>query len=267
MSLAARIAPQIDRLVLSVNTRTSAEFGEAIHEASRDAGLDGPGLLKHFADWMLADGVPPSVAARRLPYLPERAFAEWVEHLIDRRLLREEPGGLVAVGELVGLARLVQEGRRSVATRIWGDDEQSVAGVRSLIESVIGQAPDDYVVAASHRRVPLPGDAFLSLHQRLTTMRYLRAHAHVLAWRAAGLTADQIVALTRLRDGEATGGLTSLRERGLAASDSLTSSGARTRQEVEDETNRLCDGLLTVLEPGEGRRLAETLELLPGSKA
>ena len=104
------------------------------------------------------------------------------------------------------------------------------------------------------------------------TLRYIRQHDHVEAWRAENLTPLEIVEMTRLRHGEdveaSAPGLELLIERGYARTDppSLTSKGKDVRDGVEDETNRRAQESFHVLNDRSATEFLAALRTLPGTR-
>jgi len=251
-------APEIDRLVLAVNR--AAGDGDA--EMARRAGLGGPGLVKHFADWLLTVGLQRSVAVARLPYVGSGVVAAWLDEMLAAGLVEDRDGRLFAVGGLVPLAESVIAARSEVANRLWAEHAESLASVLAGCRQVADAAPAGFVVGVAHREIPEPDDRALALHQRLVTLRYLRSHCHVLAWNEAQLTSTEIVAMTALWNNDRTIGVPgSLVQRGYAEGAELTEEGELIRGEIEYVTNQCIQPLFdSVTDP---ESLVERLRALP----
>lgn len=258
MDIARLAAPEIDRLVLAVNGR----LGEGDPQLAREAGLDDPGFIKHFAEWLLTTGLDPEVAALRLPYVPEGKVAGWLSELEALGAVELRDGHYFATDLLAPLARSVGETTATIARSFWHANEDELKTVMAGITTVIEAAPASFTVAASHRLVPEPGDRFQALHRRLTTMRYLRAHAHVAAWRDADLNPFEIVAMTALWHGDTSVGIPgSLVQRGYVDDGRLTEEGSMVRDEIEIATNDAMTPLFAVVDDHAG--LLAALRALP----
>lgn len=270
MELAQRVAPEIDRLVLGVNEGAEAEHGRWLLETAQKAGLAAPGPATHFADFLLAGRLTADIARRRTPYAPPRRIAEWLGDLVTRDLIVDDAGLLAGTSRLEHLLEGILEVRAEVATNLWSEHESAVDVAAMGASMVIEEIPDEFVVAAAHASLPEPEDHCLRLHSRLTTLRYIRQHAHVEAWRGRNLNAEQVIALTRLwkehdldPDHPA---IPSLVELGYVDTTALvlTTVGSEIRQMIEEETNRNTQPVFDVLGNEMGDEFAEALTSLPG---
>lgn len=271
MELAQRVAPEIDRLVLAVNEKVEADHGRWLLETAQKAGLAAPGPAKHFADFLLAGRLTADLARRRSPYGPPERIAQWLGDLVTRDLIVEDDGFLAGTSRLQHLLEGILEVRAEVATNMWSAHELAVEVAALGASMVIGEIPDEYAVAAAHAALPEPEDHYLRLHSRLTTLRYIRQHAHVAAWRRRDLTAEQAIALTRLWKEEDLDpdhpAVPSLVELGFvdAKDPVLTAEGRAIRQMIEEETNEGTQPVFDVLGAEMGDEFADALERLPGS--
>ncbi len=270
MNTAGLAAPDIDRLVLAVNTRTSAVHGERFATLARGLGLDSARMLDHFAEFLLAGRLAREVAIARMPYAPAEAVADRLDELEADSLIEATSGGYGAADPLRPLLSEIRAARAGEAAALWSASNDDVATVEEAAHLVIAAAGPEYPVARAHGALPEPGDRHLGLHQRLTTLRYIRSHAHATAWRARGLEAAEIIAMTRLWRGEDAGGSVPapLLDRGYAAGDppALTASGVAVRESIEDETNRIAQPPFDVLDRGAADAFFTALGRLPGTR-
>lgn len=258
MHSARRAAPQIDRLVIAVNTAV----GGGDENLARDAGLSGPGLTPFFADFLLSVGIERSTAKLRIPYAADGMVETWFDEATSVGALEVRDGRHFASERLVPLATAVRNAGAKVAVGFWDGHDKEVEIITAGLQMIISAAPDEFTLAAAHREVPEPGDRYLRLHQRLTTMRYFRAHAHISAWQEAGLTPFEIVAMTGLWRGGENGGVPgSLVQRGYAEENGLTEEGEMVRDEIEIVTNLRVEPLFEVL--GEPGPFLDALDALP----
>jgi hypothetical protein len=251
-------APEIDRLVLAVNRG----IGEGNAALARAAGLEGPGLIKHYADWLLTVGLQREVAVARLPYARAGAVDAWIDELIEAGLIEQRDGRLFAADGLVPLATAILDVRSKAANAFWRDQgepmEAAITGARQIADA----APGQFVVGVAHREVPEPDDRALALHQRLVTLRYLRSQCHVEAWTEAGLAANEIVSMTALWHHDRTAGIPgSLVQRGFVYGTELTEEGDLIRGEIEYVTNQRTQQLFDALADPEG--FVAALKALP----
>lgn len=242
MSLTSDAAPEVDRLVLSVSRNLDAD---RIQRLADEAGLASLDLTLHWWDFLLAGRLTPQVASLRSRYRPEADVRARLDDLLSTGFVDEGPSGLAATERL----RPVLEGLEDELTRqsraAWSDDPDAVATVTAAAVRLAAAATEEHVVAVVHRTLPHPDDPYGALHKRLVTLRYIRQHDHAEAWARHGLSAAQMVVLTRLWHGrdpgdgtdETSGGLV---ERGLVDPSvrALTDDGRSLRHEIEDDTNR-----------------------------
>lgn len=271
MDVAPEAAPEIDRLVLSVNSRMSAEHGAQLLEMARGRGLDSLELLPHFADFLLAGVLTPHLAALRMRYRPPERVAARLEELENKELIERRGERLVATDEMRDLLEALLAARARVAGEAWGDHPDEVTASTRLAREVSRNASPDHEVAVAHRAVPEPEDPHLALHTLLTNLRYVRQHDHAEAWRSRGLSAPAMILMTALwRDGAAepaADGLEELAEAGLATRDplALTPAGRETRDEIEADTNDRARVSFAVLDDRASRVFIDSLRALPGS--
>ena len=258
MHSARRAAPEIDRLVLAVN----GALGKGDEVLVREAGLSEPGFVRGFADWLLTVGLEREVANGRIPYAASGSVDTWLDEAAAAGAIELRDGRFFATDRLVPFATSIMDRRAAVAAGMWGRHTQEIATVTVGLRAMIAAAPSEFRVATSHCEIPEPADRYLAAHQRLTTMRYIRAHAHISAWRDAELTPFEIVAMTGLWRGGRNGGIPgSLVQRGYADPDGLTEEGEMVRQEIEIVTNQRVQPVFDVLDDPEPFLAA--LEALP----
>ena len=269
MEYAARIAPEIDRLVLAVNLEAGDRTRDDVGRTAADLGLDHPAWLKHYAEFLLAGALTQELAVLRLPYASADAVAERLRVWRRLELVTGPPEAIEATPRLVPLLRTVLDGRAAVGRELWSN-VPSFGSAADLVEQVVAGIPERFRLAAAHRRLPPPADECLAFHQRLTTLRYVRSQAHVEAWRSHDLTREQITTMTALwreEAHEADVGLDQLVERGLAFADGsgLTVEGARMRQQIEADTNRTTEPVFLSMDEDDRENLLVDLARLPGT--
>lgn len=270
MEVARDTAVEIDRLVLTLNRTIGAKHGARIRQLAAELGLDSMDMLPHFEDWLMAGRLTRELAKTRLLYRQPESVDSRIDELLDLGLVTSGSHGLAATPRLVPLLEAMLAGRAEAAAAAWSGHKDEVATVLDLGGIVADAASHDHHVAASHRSLPDPSDVYLRLEHRLFTLRYIRQHDHAEAWRSAGLTAQQMVAFTRLWQGEAPGpgeGLQALVAAGLATIDpvALTSEGRTTREQIEAETNRRVQVTFDVLDTAAAAELLGALRRLPSA--
>lgn len=271
MDVAREAAPEIDRLVLSVNARTSAEHDQELVEMARGRGLESLELLPHFADFLLAGLLTPHLATLRMRYWPPQRVLARLEELEEKGLVVRVEERLVATDSMRGLLEEVLAARARAAGRTWEGHRQEVAAATVPAREVSRATSPEHAVAVAHRAVPEPDDPYLALHTLLTNLRYIRQHDHAEAWASRGLTAPAMVVMTALWHGSTPDGgeegLRELVESGLATRDpvALTPEGVETREAIEDDTNDRARLSFSVLDDRASRVFLESLRELPGS--
>lgn len=167
----------------------------------RDLGLDKSvamvaGNLRNLApDRVVARSAVLAVFA----YQPSSVIDHGIDGAIRAGLVDEAEGGQVHLTERgrALAAELLAEGD-AVARELWGGHEERVTTLARLAGRAVHAAASDggdaFTVMAPSDEPAGASDAAL-LAERLTGLRFHRFDAHVAAWRAASLTADQIKAL------------------------------------------------------------------------
>jgi hypothetical protein len=268
-SLAARLAPKVDRLVLGVNRAVGPRHGHVLMAVARELGLDSLKLIPHFVDFWLNGSLPANVAVARLPYAPDGAVLARIERFVSDGLLSETPSGFEPSSRFRPLLAASLAAREETVLAMWTGFDQTIADVGPLVDRVIQAVPESHTVAVAHRALTHAPDPFLRTYDRLVTMRFIRQHDHVEAWRGRGMTAAGMTALTALWHGDPVpdeaSGLTHLEENGLALAGLITEAGRRLRDEIEADTNARGARAFSVLDQSEAHRLLELLTHLPSS--
>ena len=154
------------------------------------------------------------------------------------------------------------------AAAAWRGHEDAVDPAARFARIVAASVSSDHLVAAAHRECPEPDDRYQRLHQRLVTLRYVRQHDHVQAWKGADLVADEIVALTHLWHDEEPGdspAVARLRETGLVDGEppALTPQGREVRDAIEHDTNHRARESFSVLDERTSTEFLAALRALP----
>lgn len=268
MTLAMSAAPQIDRLVLSVNHPLA---WDDLERAGHDAGLDNLGFVLHWWDFLLAGVLTTELAKLRSRYRTGESIEARIDELQGKGLIESGATGWTASPGLVPLLGLVGEEQRRVATDAWSEHGDVLDEVTAIADELSESATDDHVVAVVHREMPRPDDPFHGLHHRLTTLRYVRQHDHAEAWGAEGLAAQDMVVMTSLWHGEGVDGdpavLENLGARGYVEGHppALTEQGLAVRESIEEVTNRRAQTTFDILDDVTGASLLNHLETLPSA--
>lgn len=259
---APRIAPQVDRLVLGINRQVGPRHGRVLGAIAGELGLDSLKLIPHFADFWLAGPLRRDVAALRLPYAPAGSLEARLDVFATLDLVAESDSGVEATARFRPLLVAALAAREDVAVRTW----KALPAVGELIQRVIVAVPESHLVAVAHRGLPPAPDPALNLNDQLVTLRYARQHDHVEAWRAAGMTADEMKVVTPLWHGASPPDdpvtLAELTRRGLVGDGALTEQGRRARDQIEAETDRRSESVWSVLDADDHQRLLEALSQL-----
>lgn len=267
MDTARRAAPEIDRLVLSVNAAMSARHGQRLLSRAEEAGLGNLYLLPHLGNFMLAGNLTPQIALARMRYAPPEMVSSRLDELEGKGFLIPGDTGLGASPELSVVLEAVNETVADAAGETWADHEDDVAEASAAAELVGDAATDEHEVAVAHRMAPEPADPFLRLHQRLVTLRFIRQHEHANSWLAEGLAAADMVVMTPLWNEEEVEAPTPrLIELGYVDERllRLTEAGREVRQRIEDSTNRGSQWVFDVLDEEAANRFLSALARLPG---
>ncbi len=261
----ARIAPQIDRLVLGINRQVGPRHGRVLDAIVTELGLDSLKLIPHFADFLLAGPLPLRIAEARLPYAAPQTVRDRFEGFVELGLVIESADAFEATARFRPLLVALVAAREDVVDRTW--TTVPVETIEGLIAGVIGAIPESYPVAVAHRGLTPSSWPAARLFDRLVTLRYVRQQDHVEAWRQAGLTAGEMTVLTPLWLQEMTpdepDAFARLETRGLVAAGELTGMGRSVRDQIEIDTNRRAASTWSVLEGDDRDRLIELLSQMP----
>ena len=270
--IARETAPEIDRLVLSVSRAVGPADRERLAGLAEACGLDSLELLPHYEDFLLAGTLTREIAVLRTRYRPPAQVLARLDELEQKELIAAGPSGLTATALLRPLLRALLETRQQIASDLWSGHATDVATTTRWAGDIAAAASADHVVAVAHRALPEPDDPFLLLAHRLLGLRYVRQHDHAAAWLGRGLTPPEMVALTELWQGHATGhrgdGLAGLVDRGYAAGEPpvLTDAGRDVRDAVELETNERAQRSFDALDHDAGAEFLAALRRLPGDE-
>ena len=261
----ARIAPQIDRLVLGINRQIGPRYGRVLEAIAGELGLDSLRLIPHFADFWLDGPLHPELAETRLPYSAPGAVESRLGLFVRLGLVDETDRGLEATSRFRPLLVASVAARSDVVEAVWADVQTSE--IEPLIMRVIGAVPEAYRVAVAHRSLtPAPGP-LLRFFDHLVTLRYIRQHDHVSAWQSEGVSADAMKILTPLWYRESPPdegpGWQELQDGGLVEERSLTERGRRLRERIEAETNRRSASTWMALDDPEREHLLAALSEMP----
>jgi hypothetical protein len=256
-------------LVFAVANGVNTTHAEQIRDLAQANGVDSFDLLAPLGDFLLAGQLTRQIATLRVRYRPPERVLGRLDDLERQELVRADGTGLTATDTLRPVLHAILDAEAAVAADLWGDHEQHVAIASAGARAVAAAASEDHEVAAVHRALPEPADPYHVLYHRLVTLRYIRQHDHVEAWRAHDLTAPEMVVVTTLWQGSTVEPsdttLKALVARGFAADDApaLTTHGQQVRDAIEDETNRRAQLSFDALEAGAA--FLGALRALPGS--
>lgn len=274
MGIAREAAPEIDRLVLFVR-KLGPQQDARLAKLARACGLESLELLPNFGDFLLEGVLTNELAILRMPYsTPDKVLGR-LDELEGKRLIEKRETGLAATPDLRPLLEAMAAAWTEVAAAAWGGHREDLTTATDAAGIVGRAASDDHVVAVVHRELPEPTDPHHLLEHRLVTLRLVRQHDHVAAWKARGLTAPATVLLTKLWQADSLAdrlvdpgeGLTHLIELGLVEADplSLTARGREVRDAIEAETNQRAQQTFDVLDEAAGVDFLAALRHLPGN--
>lgn len=268
-ALAARVAPEVDRLVLAVNRSVGPKHGRVLMAVARELGLDSLKLIPHFADFWLDGPLAADIAVARLPYASDGSVLDRLDRFVSMGLLSETRAGFEPTSRFRPLLAASIAAREDVVLGTWMGCDETIADLEPLVARVIARVTQSHPVAAAHRALTPAPDPFLRLYSQFVTMRFIRQHDHVEAWRARGMTPTAMTVLTALWRSnpvpDDTTGWTHLEGAELVLEGRLTDAGRQLRDEIEAETNARSDRMLSVLDQTEGEGLLELLKRLPGT--
>ncbi|MEV6150242.1 hypothetical protein AB0L53_07850 [Nonomuraea sp. NPDC052129] len=122
--------------------------------------------------------------------------AEIQDHL-DLGMLEEDgDGALRATAKALAFIDGLYAAHAATTERIWaGRDLKTLADLAGRVTGAAGADPGGAFAAMAPPYEPVGTPAGVLLFNRLAALRYHRADSHAAAWRAAGLTAGEIVVL------------------------------------------------------------------------
>jgi len=178
---------------------------------------------------------------RRYIYRPPWAIHEFVEELVAKGFLERQDDRLEPTSRLSPVVEELDQATRYAARHYWIDHRVTVEAAQGPVRRVLEASPERYGLAQAALAGRKPDDLFHRFHYRLAGLRLLRNEAHVEAWQAQDLTADEIDTLTAAWAGtEAPTPLVlpkRLERRGLLADGKVTEAGLELRAQIEADTN------------------------------
>lgn len=261
--LVASIAPQVDRLVWSVNDLVSPARSDALAAVVESVGASALRNVMHFSPFWLAGPLSIRLAEQRFVYDPPGAVRSGFRHLAAKGLLTIDSTTTSATEAFRPLLETCVAARADASRRLWAD--VAIAPVLETVERLTASIGPEHPVAYAHHSLPAPESPWLRLFRRLTTLRYIRQHDHVQAWRAGGLDASGIKHLSTASEGGSAAEEDDLIERGLVdASGSITDDGVRLRASIEEETNRRNEDSWRSIDRSEQERFLRMVTAMPG---
>ena len=137
-----------------------------------------------LAEFFLSNACTVELVRSRFPYDDPDLGSHLFAQLEQRGLIDAE--GHPSDGLLATLRQILLF-RAQVAASMWpGNLAVAIRGAGEVLAVASGNVTNVF------RSLPEPQEPAHHLHHLLTGLRYARLDAHVLAWRAAGLTADEV---------------------------------------------------------------------------
>jgi hypothetical protein len=261
----AEIAPQVDRLVWTVNGLTGQSGS---HRPAYDAAGIGHvdfSSLGNLVPVLEAGPLPESTFLLRYRYRDPAVVREMIADLVRAGCLDGDPGGYTATARLHPVMAAIRAGAAATAAELWADHEGAVDLLSGLVRRVLDDAPAGELFAA-YRHVAEPEEPPARLHQRLAILRLVRNEAHALAWASRGLTAADMVVLTALWNGDdVPSGQAWSGPPSVVSNGKLTEDGAALREEIEADTNVRNEPAFSVLSPAESAEFLGAVTQLPGT--
>lgn len=235
----AALAPQIDRLVWAVNGwARSHEIDDAVIE-SVGFPAAAVGTFNNLVPFV--DMLSEHFILRRYIYRPPWEIREYVEELVAKGFLERQDDRLDPTDRLLPVIEELDQATRLAARHYWIDHRVTVEAAQGPVRRVLESSPERYGLAQAALAGRKPDDLFHRFHYRLAGLRLLRNEAHVEAWQAHDLTADEIEALTAAWAGtKAQTPLVlprRLERRGLLVDGIVTEAGLELREQIEADTN------------------------------
>lgn len=234
---AREVAAQVDRVAIGVHPLARARSRNEVVQAGLTGGT---GVLVSLAAPLLSGPAPAGDLHAVERYSPWPDFVATLDtHIAQGMLERGDDGryGLTAPGHR--LCAAIRAAQGAAITESWQPAADVVSRLLPLTDRLVAAgwetAGTAYAVMAGARDPQAASPAHLLLI-RVTALRYHRADAHAAAWAAAGLTAEQAVALP---DGPS-------------------------REPIEADTNRRAGAPYTALTSAERAVWLDGLRALPG---
>lgn len=271
MQIAAQAAPEIDRLVLAVGREVNERHGSALLERARQLGLDSMAMLPHLGDFLAAGTLTHQLARIRLRYMSSNLVQGRLRQLEELGLIRQTNGTLAATEDFRVLLDQLAAAQADVATLMWSEHPGSVDTASRVAAELAAAADDEHVVAVAHRALPESPDPFGRLERRLVTLRYIRNHDHARAWEGEGLSAPEIVVITKIWRDEPVDVsddiMHTLIDRAFLAKEPirLTDEGREMRERIEAETNRRAQETFDRIPEADAFAFLEAIRVLPST--
>jgi DNA-binding MarR family transcriptional regulator len=200
-SFVAQLAPQVDRLFIAVH-RAAGPAGRVILD---ELGLQNFGVLVDLRKLMLSpSGMLPGQAEALERYRDPREIDADLDAHVRQGLLQRQGERIFPTEEgREILLRLTRNLARSAET-LWPDEETTSRSAGVAMEaidraaSIVSAESYPAFTAEAAGYMPADGSSSMRLWSGLSSLRYLRADSHTLAWREAGLTLWEISILTSL---------------------------------------------------------------------
>lgn len=270
MDITQDAAREIDRLVLSIYRALGPRHGKRLVGLAQELGLESLEFLPLLGDFLLAGALTQDVALLRMRYSSPERLLRWLDELDGKNLIDDTGDAWRATPTLRPLLETLVAAETEIATAAWKDHESDVATVGDVAQTLIAAVSDDHRVAVAYRELPEPTDPYLLLFHRLVGLRYIRQQDHITAWEAPGLTAPEMVVLTKLWLGEDVADYPHVMAR-LAmvelATDNppaLTEAGLELREAIEVDTNAASQQTFGALNDTTATEFRAALRRLPG---
>ncbi|TMR99383.1 hypothetical protein [Nonomuraea basaltis] len=230
---AAAIAPVINAAHVDVH----ASARRAVTELAEASGVT-PGLLADLRFMLPLHPVTRAQLGAIYRYADAAEQDDIQGHLREATLTEDGDGVLRVTEKGLAFIHRLYELHEATTERVWAGHD--LPGLAGLAGRVLGRATAERVPGGALELVAPPyepGGAApgLVLFNRLAVLRYHRADAHAAAWRAAGLSAAEIVGLA---DGLL---------RAVVEADTNVRAGTPYKVLSESEREILYDGLLGLI--------------------
>jgi len=260
----AEIAPQVDRLVWTVNY-AAADLHTA-DDAFRTAGIEEIefGRIANYVPAFRGGPVAEATLYRRYRYNPPLVVATIIEKLSHAECIELAPEGYLATDRFASVLDAISDALVVAAEETWSGNETTVDALSGLVRRVLDTAPGSPLLDA-YRNAPEPDPAMARLHQRLAIQRLIRNEAHAAAWQSHGLRSEDMVILTGLWNGDITGATAWTGPATVVADGRLTEAGQTLRHEIETATNRNNEPAFGALTDADRATYLAAVSSLPGT--